>query len=55
MSDRDYTLTPVAPALGGGWAVCLLEDGAEVDHQEFQDHDEALALATVWISEGADE
>lgn len=51
MAERDYTLTPIAPALGGGWAVLLLEDGEEVDQQEFQDHDEALALATVWISE----
>jgi len=55
MAERDFTLTSIPPALGGGWMVCLLADGAEVDHQEFQDHDEALALATVWISEDSDE
>lgn len=54
MAERDFTLSPIVPAIGGGWLVCLLEDGTEVDHQEFQDHDEALALATVWISEDTD-
>jgi hypothetical protein len=55
MAERDYQIIPRTEVEGGGWQVRLYEDGVAVDGGAFQDHDEALAEATVWISEVDDD
>jgi len=55
MGERDYTIEPRPASLGGGWHLRMYADGVEMGGGVFQDHDEALAEATVWICEGGDD
>ena len=47
VAEYDYTLTRLPG--DQGWSLRLLKDGQEISGEVYQEHDEALSVATVWL------
>ncbi len=47
VAEYDYTLIRLPGEQG--WSLRLLRDGQEVSGEVYQEHDEALSVATVWL------
>ena len=47
VAEYDYTLIRLPGEQG--WSLRLLKDGQEISGEVYQEHDEELSVATVWL------
>ena len=47
VAEYDYTLIRLPGKQG--WSLRLLKDGQEISGEVYQEHDEALSVAAVWL------